>query len=320
MTSDPANTPSAPPSDLRWPKRALLAWVLLLLGCFAVPLRDLVRFALHNELYSHILLIPSVSAWLIWTRRKELPRIPSKPSPLLALVAFLAGLLLLAGYWVYARQEPAPRAADYLFCTILSFLSLALAGALFLAGMKAVQSVAFPAALLLFVVPFPYAALQAIESFLQHGSSDVASLLFALSGMPVLRTSTVFQMPGITLEVAPECSGIHSTLALFITSLVAGYVLLRNPWRRSALALAVIPLALLRNGFRIFVIGQLCVRISPDMINSPIHRKGGPLFFALSLVPLFGMLLWFRRSERAIAGQKAPSPKLQISSKLQTSN
>src|SRR5262249_56535760 len=32
----------------------------------------------------------------------------------------------------------------------------------------------------------------------------------------------VFDLPGFSLEVAPECSGIHSTLVLFITSLLAG--------------------------------------------------------------------------------------------------
>src|ERR1019366_1721887 len=93
--------------------------------------------------------------------------------------------------------------------------------------------------------------------------------------------------------------GIRSSLMLFIMSLLTGYLFLRKPWNRTMLALAVIPLALLRNGFRIFVIGQLCVRIGPDMINSPIHRHGGPLFFILALLPLFLLLLFLRKSERA---------------------
>ena len=62
----------------------------------------------------------------------------------------------------------------------------------------------------------------------------------------------------------------------------------------------VIPLGILRNGFRVFVIGQLCVHIGPYMINSRIHHQGGPLFFALSLVPLFLLLLWLRRRERRL--------------------
>jgi len=65
------------------------------------------------------------------------------------------------------------------------------------------------------------------------------------------------------------------------------------------LVAVVIPLGILRNGFRIFVIGALCVHFGPQMINSPIHRRGGPLFFALSLIPLFLLLWWLRRGDTA---------------------
>jgi exosortase/archaeosortase family protein len=97
--------------------------------------------------------------------------------------------------------------------------------------------------------------------------------------------------------VAQECSGIRASWVLFITSVVAAYLLLRSPWRRVALLVAVIPLAMLRNGFRILVIGLLCVHVGPHMIHSVIHQNGGPLFFALSLVPLFLLLWWLRKGE-----------------------
>jgi hypothetical protein len=33
------------------------------------------------------------------------------------------------------------------------------------------------------------------------------------------------------------------------------------------------------------------------MLDTAIHHRGGPLFFALSLVPLFLLLWWLRRQE-----------------------
>jgi exosortase/archaeosortase family protein len=122
--------------------------------------------------------------------------------------------------------------------------------------------------------------------------------MFQLLGTTLWRQDLIFRLPGITLEVAPECSGIHSTLALFITSTIAAYLYLKSPWRRVALVAAVLPLALLRNGFRIVTIGELCVHIGPDMINSYIHRHGGPIFFTLSLVPFAFILVLLKRSER----------------------
>jgi exosortase/archaeosortase family protein len=83
-------------------------------------------------------------------------------------------------------------------------------------------------------------------------------------------------------------------LGPFITSVLASHLFLKSPWRRVILVAFAIPLGILRNGFRILVIGQLCVHVDPQMIHSLIHKQGGPLFFALSLIPLF-LLLWSLR-------------------------
>jgi exosortase/archaeosortase family protein len=106
-------------------------------------------------------------------------------------------------------------------------------------------------------------------------------------------------LPGITpIAVAPECSGIHSSLVLLICSLLAGWVFLEKVSFRTILTLSVVPLGILRNGFRIFTIGMLCSHVDPGMIHSPIHTRGGPLFFMLSLVPFFLLLFYLRHIER----------------------
>jgi exosortase C (VPDSG-CTERM-specific) len=134
---------------------------------------------------------------------------------------------------------------------------------------------------------------------LQHGSAAAAQLFFTLAGTPFLRNGLTFQLPGITIQVAPECSGIQSSMVLLITGLVASYLFLRKPRNQILLILLMIPLGLLRNGFRVFTIGELCVHIGPQMIDSPIHHRGGPVFFALSLIPLFILLIALQKSERS---------------------
>jgi exosortase/archaeosortase family protein len=133
---------------------------------------------------------------------------------------------------------------------------------------------------------------------LQHGSAHVAYWLFLLSGVPVHLADLVLYLPGITLRVAPECSGLNSTLALFLISLLAGKLFLRGVGRRVLLSVWVVPLGLLRNGFRIFTIGQLCIHLGPEMIDSDLHRHGGPVFFILSLIPFFMVLVLLRRKVR----------------------
>ena len=290
---------TAQPSPPRLRMFALATAVLAL--AFIVPLWNLVRFAVGDDLHSHIPLIPFISLYLVWLQRKQLPR-DSAPARKPAVFFFAAGLGT-AAWWRLAH--PADEAS--LSLAMLAFLFLLTgAGCQFLGG-ALMRAAAFPFGLLVFTVPFPAFLRSWIETGLQHGSASVANWLFSLSGTPVFREGMNFQLPGMNLEVAPECSGIHSTLVLFITSLLAAQMFLRRPWNRAVLVLAVIPLALLRNGFRILVIGELCTRVGPEMINSPIHRHGGPLFFALSLLPFFLLLYLLRKSERPRTPRPPPA-------------
>ena len=294
------------PSWRRFKGLAIFAAVLIVV--FARPLFLLLTFAPHAELYAHILLIPFICGYLIWTKREEF--VPeSKPNRLLALLPLVAGAAVLIGYRIALGIGWTFEKPDYLAVMTFAFLCFLLVGAFLFVGASYLKSITFPVAFLFFMVPFPQAWRDGIEAFLQHGSADVAYLMLKLSGMPVYRTDTHFKMPGFSLMVAPECSGIHSTLILLITSLMAAYLFLRTPVRRWVFVAAVIPLALLRNGFRVFTLGQLGVHIGPQILDSWLHHHGGILFFLLSLVPLFLLLFYFIKSESRKEQTIAVQPK-----------
>jgi len=277
--------------------RGLYLCAIALLVVFSLPLYRLVRFALGSDLYSHIVLIPVISGYLVWLKRSELTD-KASPRRILAFASLGIGTAILACFGYAFLYGPSMAREDILAQTTLSFVFLFIGICAYHLGRKALSAVAFPLGFLFFMVPFPTFLLNGIETFLQYGSAYAAGVFFNLSGLPVYRQDLVFQLQGIRLQVAPECSGIHSSLALLITSVLGGYFFLRSPLNRTILALAVIPLALVRNGFRVFVLGQLCVRIGPEMIDSYIHHHGGPIFFALSLIPFSILLLILFRSER----------------------
>lgn len=281
-------------------RRQLRRFALFALGlslAFALPLFGLIRYSLTTGLYSHVLLIPCVSAYLVWLRRQEsLPSV--SPSPGLAVIPLAMALAALSPM-LFPGATFLPRPPEnYYALTTFCYLGFLWTGAFWFLGGTFLRHFLFPAAFLVFMMPMPAWLRHGVEVFFQHTSADAAALLFAVTGSTVFRDGLIFQLPGITLQVAEECSGIRSSYVLFITSLLAGYLFLQSPWRRTALALFVIPLAIARNGFRVFTLGWLCVHVSPAMIDSPIHHRGGPLFFALSLVPFLLLLLWLRRRER----------------------
>jgi exosortase C (VPDSG-CTERM-specific) len=268
------------------PYRRILIFAALLTLCFALPLIAWVRFAFSSELFSYVMLVPFISGYLVWIRRKDLAG-EDKPSSWLAAILAVAGLGFLAAGITGTREE-------IFTYRIISYCCLLWSGGFVFLGLRKMRLLAFPALYLVFMAPIPSQVVTMMESALQHASAELAYVFIKLSGIPVFRSGLNFYMPGIAIGVAPECSGIHSTIVLFLTSLVAGKLFIRTAWGRWVLALFVIPLGIARNAFRILVIAFLCVRIDPSYIHSPIHHQGGPIFFILSLIP-FGFVLFLLR-------------------------
>jgi exosortase len=235
-----------------------------------------------------------VSGYLLYIRRRSLETTYRTSTGGTAIVGAIGLAALAAGLGWRASMS----VNDGLGLMALAYLSIVAAGGFLFLGANWMAAAAFPITFLFFMVPLPDAAVGLLETASVMASADVSAFFFRITGTPLIRDGAVLMLPGIVLEVAQECSGIRSSWVLFITSLLASNLVLKSPWRRIVLVAFVIPLAIVRNGFRILVIGVLCAHIGPHMIDSIIHRRGGPVFFVLSLGPLFLMLAWLRQQER----------------------
>jgi exosortase C (VPDSG-CTERM-specific) len=297
---------SADAAETRARLRRFMIYAVVLTAAFALPLWQLARHAWKTELQSHILLIPFVFWYLLKIAKgREIP-VP-RPSLLAGGIAALCGVAALVAYWNWGISGKLER-NDALSLAMLSFLSLQLANALCTLGWPVLRSRLFAVAFLVFMIPLPLAFTDYLSIMLQRASAEAADWMLALIQMPFLRNDLVFQMPGLSIKVAEECSGVRSTFVLFITSLLAGHLFLRTGWKKALLAFAIFPLGILRNGFRITAISWLTVNVDPGIIDGPLHHHGGPFFFGLSLVPLFALLWLFRRSDfRLSTGQCAGS-------------
>lgn len=281
-----------------------IIYIILLVIGFGGVLLDLWTHALNDKLHSHIILVPPVSAWILWNIRASAPTDYRISWHWAVLLVVSGGLLMVLSSSADAVVSWSRN--DLLAARVAAFLSFAYAGGFVFLGCQWMKAVAFPACFLLFLIPLPDPAVAVFEVGLMRASATVSAALFHLMGVPVFRNGQILELPGMVLEVAQECSGIRSTWVLLITGTLASYLLLESSWKRLLLIAVVVPLGILRNGARIVVIGYLCVRHGPEMIDSWIHSEGGPYFFLASLVPLFGVLWWLRRKERSVHAPNEP--------------
>jgi exosortase len=275
-------------------RRNLLALFLFFatVAWFWPPLVTLFSLTLQQEHYSHIVLIPCLSLYVLYLDRKAI--LASREwSPWLGSLVIGMGAL---GYW---RADPATFAADQLSMMILALVVMCWGIFVSGFGITLCRKVSFGLLFLLFMVPLPSVLLDAIIGFLQRSSAEATDLLFSVLGVPVFRQGFVFNLSNFWIHVAEECSGIRSALSLFITSLVAGHFFLRSTWAKMGLVAVVVPLAIVKNAFRIVGLSLLANYVDPTFItNSALHRSGGIPLFLLSLVVLFSLVWLLRRSER----------------------
>jgi len=271
---------------------------LLLIACtllvFCAQLKALLAFSLEYAHYSHILLVPLVSAALLCMERKRV----------FAQAEWSAGAgmgTMASGIAVFMASHAVPSSWSLNDSLSLSFLGIVttwLGAFLLCYGIPAFRAGMFPLLFLFLMVPIPDVALQNIISWLVKGSSEVTAVLFRVAGVPVYRSGTVFALPGLTIDIAPECSGIRSSLALFITALLAGHCFLRSNWRRGALIAAALPLLVVKNGVRIVTLTLLAVYVDPAWLSGDLHHRGGIVFFALALVILWPVLRILEKTEK----------------------
>jgi len=276
---------------------------IALTAAFFLPLWDLAQYGLNNDLYSHCWLMPVVVMYLIWMDRDRISYQDTTPLRVFSIVPLALAVASLSAFWINREQWTGEPYEDYLSSVTFSYVMMVYASAFFTLGKSTLRSITFPLFLALFMIPFPVIVKEGIETFFQHTSAEAAFWMIKLAGISIYREGLVFHLSSIVMEVAPQCSGIRSSLVLFITSLVASHLFLKAGWKRFAIVLFVIPLAILRNGFRISTLAYLCEKISPDMIDSWVHHRGGPLFFALSLIPFFILLYLLWRTEPKMSSQ-----------------
>lgn len=269
-------------------KHLLFSSLTLACTLFFLPtLIRLFKLSVSSEMYSHLLLIPFVTIYLVCLKRNEAFSSRHRSIPwVLGLLAAAAVLLLVPGI---LTSDLTLLIASYVFLLWVIFL--------FFYGSASFRAVLFPLFFLIFLVPVPGPVLAWIIGILVWGSDQVSVLLFSLTGIPFIHEDYIFRLPRLSIYIAPECSGIRSSTALLLTCALADYLILRLWWSRALLLLTVVPLAVFKNGLRIVTLSVLAIYVDPGFMGGALHRRGGFVFFGITLLIMGIIVVLLRKSE-----------------------
>jgi len=245
--------------------------------------------------YSYGILIPGLSAFLIWRDRARLRGLP--------LAGSWYGLLLI-GFGLLLRMVGAlatmPTLVHYALLLVLYGMILSLTGpALF-------RRMLMPLLLLIFMVPLPPIVGGQLSLQLQMVSSQIGVAVIRAAGVSVYLEGNVIDLGTYQLEVAQACSGLRYLFPLMTLSVLIAYTFGGPLWKRAIVFLSSIPLTVLMNSVRIGIIGITVDRWGTRMAEGVLHEFEGWVGFMVSAAIVVLIAMWLTRKDKR-APQPAPA-------------
>jgi exosortase D (VPLPA-CTERM-specific) len=258
---------------------------------------------LGREEYSHALVIPVISAYLLWQQRAALARLEFNGSWVGVAIILSGALLQVAG--VLAAVDVVQQ---YGLLFVIYGLVIALIGVRPSADLWA------PLLLLALMIPLPEFVLQNFSAQLQLISSQLGVLFIRLAGISVFVEGNVIDLGGFKLQVAEACDGLRYLFPLMTLGFIMAYLFKVEMWKRVVLFLSTIPATILMNSFRIGTIGVMVEHWGKSMAEGFLHDfQGWAVFMTSAGVLLLEMMLLARigknrRPWREVFGLDAPAP------------
>lgn len=248
----------------------------------------------HDAGYSHGVLVPVFSAYLIWLRRDLFRLERAAIGPALGLIFASAALWIVGGTFCFDWFD----AIALLPC---------LAAIVALAGGRACLRAAWPAiAFLFFMIPLPYKFETMLGAPLQTFASRGSAFLLQTLGQPAVREGNTIMLNDIKLGVVEACSGLRM-LVTFFTFSTGAAILMRKPLlEKMCIVLSAVPIALVTNILRITATGVM-YQINANFAQSFFHDLAGwfmmpvcLLFLALELWVLNRLIIEAGRPKAAL--------------------
>ena len=268
--------------------------VISLIWAYWPVLSYLSKQLLTDEDYSFGLLLPLVSAYIVYLKWPQIRQISWQPS--------WVGLVVLAlGLALYIFGE----LSTDLYSPAVSLI-VSLAGVIMLmGGWKLVRFLGFPLLLLFLMIPLPQFLMRQLTLPLQLLSSRLATEILQMLGVAAVRQGNVIDLGVRQLQIVSACSGLRYILALLALGIIFCYFYQRRPWKAALLLLSLIPAAIIANALRVAAMG-----IFPALQEGFWHGFSGWLIFlfCFAFLALFNWLLSRRQPKNeAFAVKEAPA-------------
>lgn len=260
-----------------------VVWVGLILLFFDTG-RSMVDTWMSSTLFGHCFLIPPVSAYLVWIRRKRLSGLTPKVAPL-----GFPLLVLLAFGWLVGNVSGTQAVQQ------LAFVSMLVVSVITILGWRIAWRIAFPLFFLFFTIPFG----EFLIAPLQDVTAVFVVYMLQLVGIPVYLDGLFIHIPSGSFEVAEACAGVRFLISTIALGFIGANQLYRSIKRRLAFIALSFIIPVIANGFRAFGIVMLAHLSDFTVAVGADHLTYGFIFLSFVTVILLAIGFSFREAAPA---------------------
>lgn len=251
--------------------------IVMIAIVYLPTLYDLVGTWINDANYSHGFLVPFISFYLVWSRRKDLPE-ASGNGELAGLVLIIVGLIMFA----------VGNAAAEHFTARLSLIILLFGLTWYLFGNQIARKTWFACFFLIFMIPVPYVIYYATAFPLQLTATKITVSILSSIGMSLVRQGNIIHLAGgHSLEVAEACSGMRSLVALMALGAIYAQWSQKYFVSKTILFLSTVPIAIVANVIRVMVTTILVATVTPEVTAEPMHTIMGLFVFVVAYIGFF---------------------------------
>lgn len=233
------------------------------------------RWSAKDTYYSHGFLVPFISAFIIWQKRRELSKLIIKPVNSGWLI-FSLGLLIHA---ISISFRVSFSSGFSLIITLIGLILITL-------GKNALKKLIFPVCFLISMIPLPLALIASLSFKLKIFAAQASTVLMNKIGIATIREGSILRTLHATLMVEDPCSGIRSLVALISLGALAAYFNHLPRPRKTILFLSSIPIAVATNIIRITALGLVSEIYGEKYATGIFHDTMGILVFVFAFLGL----------------------------------
>ena len=246
---------------------------------FATTFKEWLLDCWELDDFSHCLLIPVISGYILWTLKDEISRykITGGKFGLFILLASIGVFFYGYGYsWnIFQRIG-------------LVGVFIGLVGFIF--GTKFITSQFFPLFYLIFAIPIPFVVYGKISRFLRGMVTTISASILQVMNIPAYNEGNILVVGDYHLGVVDACSGIRSIMAILSIAILFTYLFKSGVLGGILLASLTLPVAVAMNIVRVLTMAIALHQYNLDLTEGTLHDVLG--FFIFSLIITLMYLSW----------------------------